>query len=273
MNIESYIDRGNSFPIIIEDQGKRYLVKLRAGMSGKYSLISEWIGNTLGRQLGIQTQRPIWIELEEAINADSIHIEVRELVQKSLGINIGFEYQKEATEVLQTELEQLAKHHLAEIFLLDLMMINIDRTARNINLMKVGKALFSVDYESSLLIQDMLTNKSLLEDQRILQCLRKNPLYQPLNEETIDAFVAKTKELSIDSLWSGIPVALLGKEEEKLLKEQFEKRKKKDWFLKEIMDKLTQIVLETAAAEKIRIRKNQAAFKRKFKENMRPKKK
>jgi len=265
--IESYIQKGNSFPIIINDNEKKYFVKLRAGMSGKYALLNEWIGNKIGAQLGINTQTPIWIELDSDLQIGDIHLEVKELVQKSVGLNIGFDYQPQAIDLKEQELDKWNKQELKEIFLLDLMMINIDRTSGNLNLMKVGGKLFSVDYESSLWLQETLEQRHFLEAKSILQCLRNNPLFQVVDDQTIDAFLKKTEQLSLTEILLDIPVSLLNLQDRKLLIQQFEDKKRKGWFLKEMLYKLNTIKRESTAEQKERINKNQAEFLRKFKKN------
>lgn len=268
MTVKSYINKGNSFPVILEDKGKTYFVKLHAGMSGKYALVSEWIGNQLGNQLGIPAQMPHWIELENDLKIDDIHIEVRDLIAKSLGTNIGFFYLKEAKDVRKENLESLGEVQRNEIFLFDLMMINIDRTPNNINLMQVEDKLLSVDYESSLLLQELFGNKKYLEDERILKCFRHNPLYREMSEETIDNFIQKIENLSIEDVILEIPKSLLSDNERLMIVSGVKTRKKNKWHLKEAMHNLKSIKIETKKEHRRRINKNQAEFKRKFKENL-----
>jgi len=268
MTVKSYINKGNSFPVILEDKGKIYFVKLHAGMSGKHALVSEWLGTQLGNQIDIPTQIPHWIELNSEVEMGDIHIEVRDLVRKSVGTNIGFSYLKEAKDVRKEELASLEEEQRNEIFLFDLMMINIDRTPSNINLMQVEEKLLSVDYESSLLLQELIENKKYLEDERILKCFRQNPLYQEMKEETIDRFIEKVKGLSVEEILAEIPLVLLSREERILIEEGVEVKKRNEWHLKGTMDKLRSIKIESKKEHRRRINKNQAEFKRKFRENL-----
>ncbi len=268
MRINSYIATGNSFPVILEDDQQQYFVKLRAGMSGQQAMLSEWIGNKLGAQIGIKTQTPKWIELNEEVKfKDGIHLEVKELVTKSVGLNIGFTYLEKAQDISKVELAQVDKQTLNEIFLFDLLMINVDRTPNNMNLMKVDEEIISVDYESSLLVQELIHNKSLLSDQRILQCLRNNPLYEDLNEEITEAFIQKIRKISIGSITSEIPAKLLNENTRNLIVENYEFRKKHNWFLNDTLKKLKTLKTETKEELKRKRQQNQADFKRKFEEN------
>jgi hypothetical protein len=39
---------------------------------------------------------PIWFFLEKGVEIANVHIEVKELIYKSIGLNIGFKYQENA---------------------------------------------------------------------------------------------------------------------------------------------------------------------------------
>jgi hypothetical protein len=264
MKIESYIKTGNSAPVIISHEERKYFVKLRAGMSSKYSLISEWMGNRMGKQMGIPTQQPLWIEMDDGIKTDKLYIEVKELVHKSLGWNIGFDYKDDAVEVRKEDLVQLEEEELKEIFLFDLAMINIDRTPSNLNLMKSGSVLYSIDYESSLLVQEIMNGKKLLSHPGILQCLRNNPLYQEIDEDTVDAFVGKLEEFAINEILQEVPESVITDQQYDQLSRGIIERQKKGWMLKETLNKLKELESETEEYKRARNRENQAEFKRKF---------
>lgn len=268
MKISGYIKGGNSFPVILESKEKKFLLKLRAGMSSKYSLINEWIGNSLGKKLNINTQVPHWFTLEDGIEIGDIHLEVKELIHKSKGLNIGFIYHASANVLDADELKNLPQKTRNHIFLFDLMMINVDRTPDNINVMKVGNDVYSIDYESSLLFQDIIENKNLLTDNRVLQNFRNNPLYEELDESTIDEFLQKINEVSFEETLSGIPLRLLNEVNRNRFLEAIAKRRIDAWSLKEIMSKLKELKVESYDQLKTRRNKNQEEFKRKFKENL-----
>jgi len=268
MKVTSYSTKGNSFPITIEDEEQKYFVKLKAGMSGQYGLITEWIGNKIGLQLGIKTQLPYWIHLNNSLIVDDLYIEVKELITKSYGTNIGFKYLEDVTEINFSKVNHFSKSQFDEIYLFDLMMINLDRTESNMNLMKVEDQIISVDYESSMLIQEILECKNLLTDDRVLQGLRNNPLYKNINENQVDEFILKINTISIDKIIEEIPIELLSADRRTILKNGFNKKRKNNWQLKETLAKLKNINKVSNADKKLLRARNQAAFKRKFKENI-----
>lgn len=260
MVIKSYIKRGNSFPVIVNDDERDYFVKLRAGMSGKYAMINEWIGSHLGQQLGIKTQSPNWITLGPDLSFEDIHIEVRELVEKSLGLNIGFEYLADANELSSEEIKKLDDQIVTDFFLLDLMMINIDRTLNNTNLMQVKGEVFTIDYESSLLFQDSLASRNLIEDERILQCFKNNPLYIDIEEDVIQNFIQKTSTLSFEDAISDIPDTILNEKEREVFLKSILLKKSSKWYLMETIERLKIIEIESQAEYKIRANINQEQF-------------
>lgn len=268
MQVKSYIPKGNSFPIIIEDLGHNYFVKLRAGMSGKHSLITEFIGNRLGSQLNLPTQDPTWIELDEKLDCENLYIEVKELITKSQGTNIAFQYLEELKEVKVEELNALDQELKDEIFLFDILMVNIDRTLDNTNLLWHRHSLTVIDYESSLLIQALIGKAPLIEDIKILEGLRDNPLYNHIDQKTINRFISKTQGLSIANILEDIPNHLLDRNLRQQIIDGFEEKQKIDWRIKETMHSLRSVTIETKEEKKKRRNKNQAEFLRKFKETL-----
>lgn len=264
MKIESYIKRGNSFPIIIDDKGIKYFVKLRAGMSGKYGLLNEWIGCKLGQELGVNTQNPEWIELNDNLNTGDIYIEVKELINKSFGLNIGFEYKNDALEIAKYDFEEFDKKDLNRMFLFDLLMVNIDRTESNLNMIKVKDKLISIDYESSFLVQEIIENRILFKNKQILQSLRNNPLCQNIDEEEINDFIESTRKINITEMLINIPKVLLTEDNRTLFIEGFEERKRNDWFLKEILNYLKNMNIQSEIEQNNRAKKNEIKFRKRF---------
>lgn len=269
MKVISYVSQGNSFPIIVEDKGSTFFVKLQAGMSGKYALVNEWLGNSIGKQLNINTQKPYWIEIDDHIILDDIYIEVRDLVHKSKGVNIGFEYIKETHSINLQDLSILSQFHLQEIFLFDIIMINIDRTSTNINLMQVGEDIVSLDYESSLLVQECIERKDFLANAQILYCLRNNPLYDDsITDEAIDSFLMKIGKVSFQDILVDVPNNLLDIKERQLIMQSIMQKTAKSWNLKSTLMKLKDIKLETKNQYKKRVNKNQEAFRKRMREKV-----
>ena len=130
IEVISYSLQGDSFPIVVKKDHEKFFVKLRAGLSGEYSLLSEWFGNRVGGLIGLNTRRSEWIRLNEEITFNDIHIEVRDLIKKSTGVNIGFPYIENVEAIDSKDVESTGRRSFTNAFLFDILMLNIDRNHR-----------------------------------------------------------------------------------------------------------------------------------------------
>lgn len=262
IEVISYSLEGNSFPIVVKKHGEKFLVKLRAGLSGEYALLSEWFGNTVGDLIGLTTQRPHWIWLDENVVSNDIHIEVRELINKSAGVNIGFRYIENAQTVEPKDLEEIGDGNFTDAFLFDVLMLNIDRTRANPNVLKDRNSLFLSDYESSLLLSQIIEERDYLSNVRILECLRRNLFYQQVQPSEIESFLARLNTISFDMLLASIPNKVLAEAKKAKLLKGLEKKRSESWRLEETLHKLGKVVLESDEVRVQRIKRNRERFER-----------
>lgn len=256
IQIISYFNQGNSFPVVLKRNDETFFVKLREGMSGEFSLLSEWFGNTLGSLIGLNTRTPIWIKIPEDVVFNDIYIEVRELVAKSVGLNIGYKYIDEIKEVSIPELISFDEDALTDIFLFDILMMNIDRTITNLNLLNISGRPTTSDFDSSLLFNEIVNGRDLLADNRILQCFKANPLYQIVDSDKIDQFIEKVNRVPIHTIIDSIPNEMLNDARRNALLDGLQQRAKNQWRIKETLERLECITLETEEERNSRIRKN-----------------
>jgi hypothetical protein len=256
IKVISYHLSGNSFPIVIQDDSKKFLVKLRAGLSGEFALLSEWLGNQTGRLIGLNTRRPHWIMLTDSLNYDDIYIEVRDLIDKSLGVNIGFEYIDNAETFDIGEISKIDKEQQVDIYLLDLLMLNIDRTSQNHNLLINESDVLITDYDSSLIFNDLIKDANLSMNKQILQCLKSNPFYQRVDDSRLKTFLRKVNHIDFEKIIFEIPDELISNQDKILICKKIEYKKTIDWNLWALLDNLEDINLETESERNIRTSKN-----------------
>lgn len=257
MKVVGYKLTGNSFPIIAQDEATKYFVKLRAGMSGEYGLLSEWLGNTIGRKIGVNARRPIWFSLSDSWHYDEVFIEVRDLIEKSMGFNIGFEYISGAKDCPLKELDDVKRECLNDVFLLDVLMLNIDRTSANPNLLKDTKGnLVISDFESSLLLPDLLNNGKASYNLRVLQCLKLNPFFQDVSQRELCVFIDKLNALDWTKLLDELPDEVLTPVKKEQLQAAIDKRRLCDWGLRDLLERIASISLETTEEKAARIKNN-----------------
>jgi hypothetical protein len=257
-NIEviSYKFAGNSFPIVIKHNNKKFLVKLRAGLSGEYSLLCEWFGNRIGREIGINTQQPFWIFLTKSMNYKDIYIEVRQLIDKSLGVNIGFEYIENVSVFDLTMISQIEKEEQIRIYLLDLLMLNIDRTTKNHNLLQNDQGILVTDYDSSLIFNDLIKTADLSMNMQILQCLKLNPFYQKINDSQLNIFLNRVNNIDFEKIIFEIPDELIDLQNKEMICKRIENKKNINWNLRKTLDSLEKTDLETDKDRRLRISRN-----------------
>ena len=220
-------------------------------------MVSEWFGSHAGRSMGLNTREPAWIFLEDSLEYAHLYIEIRDLIDKSLGINIGFPYIENAKEIKPGDLSDDVRTKLVDVYLLDLLMLNIDRSLHNYNLLStnVNKILIT-DFDSSLIFTGMLKGVNPLSDKRVLECLRSNPFYQFIESDKLLSFLAKMNQVDFHSIISEVPDVVLNHSDKTLILNKMEDKKKRDWDLLEILEKIDEIKLESEEEKNLRIKKN-----------------
>lgn len=263
MEVISYILGGSSTPIIVQQNDQKFLVKLRAGLSGQYSIISEWFGNRIGQLIGLNTRQPKWIELTSTLNYVNIYIEVRDLIEKSLGVNIGFEYLESIQPLTNNDLSSADLEKFSYAYLLDVLMINIDRTSQNLNLLGTdnGKIIIS-DFDSSLIFNELLNGTKLTKDDRILQALKSNPFYQRVDKLSLKRFINKVNQINFDDIINDIPSQILDHQRKQDLLSTIIKKKTRGWDLLETLKDIDQTILESESDRDLRIRNNREKLER-----------
>ena len=262
IKVISYHLSGNSFPIVVQFDRKKFLVKLRAGLSGEYSLLSEWLGNQIGNLIGLNTRKPYWVLLTDSIHYEDIYIEVRDLIDKSLGVNIGFEYIDNVEVFDIREISNIDKEQQIDIYLLDLLMLNIDRTTQNHNLLINESGVIISDFDSSLIFNDLINNVNLSNNKQILQCLKSNPFYQRIDDSQLKTFLNKVNRIDFEKIIFEISNDLISQQIKDMICKRIENKKAINWNLFEILDNLKNIRLETETERKIRTNKNRGKLEK-----------
>lgn len=131
------------------DQGM-YVVKFTGAGQGPRVLIAELICASLARKLGLKVPELVFIELEAALGRAEPDSEIRQLLKASVGKNLGVDYlpgsvtyDPVAGPFPEAELASL-------IVLFDAYLLNVDRTAKNPNMLSWHKALWLIDHGAAL---------------------------------------------------------------------------------------------------------------------------
>lgn len=153
VNVIRYITplrEGGSLPAIVEaDDEFLYVLKFRGAGQGIKVLIAEVIVGEMARALGFQIPELVFMHLDEAFGRTEPDEEIQDLLRASEGLNLGSHFLSGAITydpVVTTIDPELA----SRIVWLDALVTNVDRTARNTNMLMWKKELWLIDHGASL---------------------------------------------------------------------------------------------------------------------------
>jgi HipA-like protein len=142
---------GGSLPGLVEaDDDGLYVVKFRGAGQGPRALIAELIGGEITRALGLPVPEIVFIELDPALGRNEPDYEVRSLILGSAGRNLGIDFLPGALPYSAAAPPPLDADLASSIVWLDAYITNIDRTARNTNMLIWNKRLWLIDHGASL---------------------------------------------------------------------------------------------------------------------------
>ena len=143
---------GGSLPALVEaDDGFLYVLKFRGAGQGVKALIAELVVGELARALGLRMPELVFAELDECFGRTEPDEEIQDLLRASTGRNLALHYLSGAItfDALVTTIESdLA----SRIVWLDALTLNVDRTARNTNLLMWHRELWLIDHGAALYV-------------------------------------------------------------------------------------------------------------------------
>jgi hypothetical protein len=141
---------GGSLPAIAEaDDDFLYVLKFRGAGQGTKALISELIGGELARFLGLRVPEIVFAELNEGFGRTEPDEEIQDLLKASTGLNLAMHYLSGAI-TFDPVVTQVEPRLASEIVWLDSFLTNVDRTARNTNMLMWHKELWLIDHGAAL---------------------------------------------------------------------------------------------------------------------------
>jgi hypothetical protein len=142
---------GGSLPAIVEaDDCGLYVVKFRGAGQGPLALVAELVAGEIGRALGLKVPEIVLIEVDAALGRNEPDYEIRELLRTSVGLNLALDYLPGSL-MFDPAARVAADARLASTAVwFDAFVTNVDRTARNPNLLWWHKVLYLIDHGASL---------------------------------------------------------------------------------------------------------------------------
>jgi hypothetical protein len=142
---------GGSLPAVVEgDDEGLYVLKFRGAGQGALALVAELISGEIGRQLGLRVPELVFMDLDEAIGRNEEDPEIRDLLLASVGLNIGIDFLPGATMFDPAAGDRADSETASKAVWFDALVMNIDRTPRNANLLWWHKRLHFIDHGASL---------------------------------------------------------------------------------------------------------------------------
>ena len=141
---------GGSMPAIVEaDDGFLYVLKFKGAGQGHKALISEIIGGEIARAIGLKMPEVVFAHLDEAFGRTEPDEEIQDLLKFSVGLNLALHYLSGAITYDPT-VSKVDATTAAKIVWMDCLLTNMDRTARNTNMLYWHKELWLIDHGASL---------------------------------------------------------------------------------------------------------------------------
>ncbi len=145
------LHEGGTVPAIVEaDDGALYVAKFRASAQGGRVLAAELIVGALARAAGLRVPDLALIDVDAALGRSEPHPEIRALLIGSAGLNLAMTYLPGAIGYDVAARRPVAGALASQIVALDVFVANVDRTARNPNLLWWRDDLWLIDHGASL---------------------------------------------------------------------------------------------------------------------------
>ena len=144
---------GGSLPAVVEaDDDGLYVAKFRGAGHGEKALVAELIAGEIGRALGLLVPEIVLVDFDPRLAAAEPDQEIRELLQRSSGINVGLDFLPGSLGFDPAAGFEPPSDLCAAVVWFDAFVTNVDRDARNTNMLVWHRRLWLIDHGSALYI-------------------------------------------------------------------------------------------------------------------------
>lgn len=142
---------GGSLPALVEaDDLGLYVLKFRGAGQGPLALVAEIVAGEIGRAAGLRVPELVLIEVDAALGRNEPDQEIRELLQASIGLNLALDFLPGSV-MFDPAAGDVAGPEVASTAVwFDAFVTNVDRTARNPNLLCWHRSLYFIDHGAAL---------------------------------------------------------------------------------------------------------------------------
>ena len=142
---------GGSLPGLVEaDDDGLYVVKFRGAGQGLRALIAEVLVGELVRAAELLVPELVTVEIDPRLGAAEPDPEIQDLITASAGRNLGVDFLPGALPYTAAGAWQPDPALAADVVWLDALSTNVDRTARNPNLLLWHERMWLIDHGAAL---------------------------------------------------------------------------------------------------------------------------
>ncbi|MFL6336631.1 MAG: HipA family kinase [Pyrinomonadaceae bacterium] len=141
---------GGSLPAIVEaDDDGLYVLKFRGAGQGTKALIAELLAGELARALGLPVPEIVFVEVDAALARTEPDPEIQDLIRASAGLNLALDYLPGSI-AFDPAAERVEPGLASAVVWFDAYVTNVDRTARNTNMLMWHRSLWLIDHGAAL---------------------------------------------------------------------------------------------------------------------------
>lgn len=142
---------GGSLPAIVEaDDDGLYVLKFRGAGQGQRALIAELVAGEIGRALRLPVPEIVLIELDPVLGRSEPDVEIKALIDASAGLNLGLDFLPGSIAYDPAAPTRPDGALASRVVWFDGYVTNVDRTARNTNMLLWHQRLWLIDHGAAL---------------------------------------------------------------------------------------------------------------------------
>ncbi|MCT4623086.1 MAG: aminotransferase class I and II [Schleiferiaceae bacterium] len=246
VNVVQYINplrEGGSMPAIVKaDDDFLYVLKFRGAGQGKRALIADLLGGEMARAIDMKVPELVFMHLDDSFGKTEPDEEIQDLLNFSVGLNLGLHYLSGSI-TYDPIADQVDSLTASKVILLDSIISNIDRTAKNTNLLKWNKELWLIDHGASFYFHH---NWPTWQDhlQRTFPLIKNHVLLKQANDLAAAANTIKSSlnEQRLEDITLSIPAEWLEDESEEMTPDEMREAYKT--FVLSRLNKIDQLINE-----------------------------
>jgi hypothetical protein len=153
VNVTRYVTplrEGGSLPALVEaDDDGMYVVKFRGAGHGAKALIAEVVAGEIGRRLGLPVPEIVLATLDQDLARTEPDQEIHALIHDSAGLNMALDFLPGSV-TFDPVVHRVDDAFASRVVWFDAFVTNVDRTARNANMLMWHKRPWLIDHGSTL---------------------------------------------------------------------------------------------------------------------------